>query len=217
MLTFTIPTSPTAGLGNLDPFETNQLGTRRFQVIYRANQFPRAGNITSIAYRVESSTSNTGSITYDIRFNLAYSANNVGSASTTFASNIGSGLTTCFDGTVTLSATGTLNPNPFDLHFDFTTPFFYNPANGPLLVEMLNRTSPAIGGPSSDNNNFSDFTGPYQRIYANPYTATTGDTDAISAAPVTQFQLLPGPDPVNFETTGNKMLSFGGQIFCVYQ
>jgi hypothetical protein len=66
-------------------------------------------------------------LTLDIT--LAYSATPDGSPSATFADKIGADATEVFSGPLTLS---------FDSILNFNTDFVYNPADGPLLVQIVN-------------------------------------------------------------------------------
>jgi hypothetical protein len=65
----------------------------------------------------------------DFIISLAYSANPVGSLSTTFANNIGPDFTTIFSGTISVDGGCCLT-------IPATTPFNYDPANGPLLLDV---------------------------------------------------------------------------------
>jgi hypothetical protein len=73
--------------------------------------------------------------TYTI--SLAYSANPVGSLSTTFADNIGANFTTIFSGQSTQSGV--------NITFPGSTPFTYNPSIGPLLLDVVASTQDHSG------------------------------------------------------------------------
>jgi hypothetical protein len=72
--------------------------------------------------------------TYTI--SLAYSANPVGSLSTTFANNIGANFTTIFSDQSTQSGV--------NITFPASTPFTYNPSIGPLLLDVVASTQRII-------------------------------------------------------------------------
>jgi hypothetical protein len=74
--------------------------------------------------------------TYTI--SLAYSANPVGSLSTTFANNIGANFTTIFSGQSTQSGV--------NITFPASTPFTYNPSMGPLLLDVVASTQDPHSG-----------------------------------------------------------------------
>jgi hypothetical protein len=119
----------------------------RHQAIYSSSMFPGAGTITSIAFRIVSTnyigspqSSSFSNISYNLKINLGYSANRVGSGSLTFANNVGSNSTTIIDSTsVTKSATGGSVVNPFDI--SFTCSFTYDPSVGDLLLDIFMRNS----------------------------------------------------------------------------
>jgi hypothetical protein len=73
--------------------------------------------------------------TYTI--SLAYSANPVGSLSTTFANNIGANFTTIFSDQSTQSGV--------NITFPASTPFTYNPSMGPLLLDVVASTQDHSG------------------------------------------------------------------------
>ena len=60
--------------------------------------------------------------------------------STTFANNVGPDKTLVFSGTFTMSSAGCnvagTTPCPWANAVIFTTPFYYNSANGPLLIDL---------------------------------------------------------------------------------
>jgi hypothetical protein len=74
--------------------------------------------------------------TYTI--SLEYSANPVGSLSTTFANNIGANFTTIFSGQSTQSGV--------NITFPASTPFTYNPSMGPLLLDVVASTQDPHSG-----------------------------------------------------------------------
>jgi hypothetical protein len=108
--------------------------------------------------------------TYTI--SLAYSANPVGSLSTTFANNIGADFTTIFSGQSTQS--GVI------ITFPASTPFTYNPSMGPLLLDVVASTT-------QDHSGALLATAPFpggERVLFN------GRTDTVGL--VTNF--VPGPN-----------------------
>ena len=109
--------------------------------------------------------------TYTI--SLAYSANPVGSLSTTFANNIGANFTTIFSGQSTQSGV--------NITFPASTPFTYNPSMGPLLLDVVASTT-------QDHSGGLLVTMPFpggERVLFN------GRTDTVGL--VTNFNSVPGP------------------------
>ena len=68
--------------------------------------------------------------------------------STTFANNVGPDNTLVFSGSATISGAGCAGPAPcpWANNIVFTTPFLYNPANGPLLIDSKDTSLDAASG-----------------------------------------------------------------------
>lgn len=128
----------------------------RIQIVVDPDQFPTGPlNITGLAFRAAPGTG-PANITIDGAFSLSTSttwANSNGHPllSTTFANNVGAGRQLVFSGTAGLSGPGCSSPGPcpFSAPIAFTTPFPYNQANGPLLIDV-DATSFDGSGASTD-------------------------------------------------------------------
>lgn len=117
----------------------------RYQQVYDASEFTSFGmpiSISSLAFRPDGPAGNSFAATSLTAFtiNLSTTPTAVDNLSSTFAVNLGADFTTVFTGSATVSsaftpAVGT--PKDFDITFDFTTPFVYNPASGNLLLELI--------------------------------------------------------------------------------
>jgi hypothetical protein len=110
-----------------------------YQQAYAAADF--SGPITIYGLTFFASPNFAGGIvtiqgTYTI--SLAYSANPVGSLSTTFANNIGANFTTIFSDQSTQSGE--------KITFPASTPFTYNPSMGPLLLDVVASTQEPHSG-----------------------------------------------------------------------
>ena len=72
--------------------------------------------------------------------------------STTFANNVGSDNTLVFSGPKTVNSPGCAGPSPcaFDVVIPLSTPFFYNPALGSLLVDVQSTGFNATAGSFDD-------------------------------------------------------------------
>ncbi len=68
--------------------------------------------------------------------------------STTFANNVGPDNTLVFSGSDTMNGAGCAGPAPcpFANNIMSTTPFLYNPANGPLLIDVQATSISGTGG-----------------------------------------------------------------------
>ena len=125
-------------------------GTQRYQQIYAASGFaglaPGGEYITQIAFRPDASLGHAFSSTLPgIRIDLSTTGAGVDALSSTFASNIGANDTIVYGGAsgspLFLSSlfTGPASgPKDFDIIITLTTPFFYNPAAGNLLLDVRN-------------------------------------------------------------------------------
>ena len=130
--------------GNAWPFHIGyfQQPSMRYQQIYSASQFAAGGIIDAIRFRRDGGSAAFSTSGIDVKLNLSYAATSVATASPTFASNIGSGVVTVFDGMLSLSSTGNGAPNPCDIVIDIANLFYYDPSQGDLLVDVFMRNSP---------------------------------------------------------------------------
>jgi hypothetical protein len=117
----------------------------RFQTVIDPSQFPGLGpiNITGFTFRAAPGTgalnvSLTGNIYMSTSPNWANNSNGHPLMSTTFAANVGADNTLVVslnNFAMTEAGCATPGPCPFANNIVFTTPFLYNPANGPLLID----------------------------------------------------------------------------------
>src|SRR5581483_3413809 len=115
---------------------------QRYQQVYAAGQFAGPATITALRFRRDASQASFSTSGISAQIDLAYAATSPSTISATFANNIGSGDVTVFNGTLSLSSSGTGSPNPFDIVINLTTPFTYNPAQGNLLLDVRVFNSP---------------------------------------------------------------------------
>jgi hypothetical protein len=105
--------------------------------------------IQHLRFRPISGAGAIGPVSYDVRIDMSTSALASASAlSTTFATNHGSNLRTVFNGTVSIPYTVlSSDPREFPLSIKLNSPFYWNPASGPLIVDI--RSNGIIGGANS--------------------------------------------------------------------
>ncbi len=129
-------------LGALD-----QPSTIRYQQFYTADAFsglaPGGEFITQILFRPGAQDGAAfASILPDIQINLSTSTRGPTDFSTTFDSNVGLDNTVVYGRGALALASGFTGPaggpKAFDILITLTTPFFYNPANGNLLLDIRN-------------------------------------------------------------------------------
>lgn len=164
--TIVVPNSQTTATGN----GVNNLGVPagsdiRYQGLYGSDQFSSIGSpieITGFSFRVAPGTGAFSLTVSNADIYLSTSPNypnNTGHPfmSTTFSNNIGPDNTLVYSGAFNLSSSGcsTPGPCPFDLLVTFTTPFYYNFANGPLLLDMMITDFTAGSGSSLDGEGFA--------------------------------------------------------------
>lgn len=126
--------------GNLLPLFSAQ--PIRYQQVFDASQFsrlnPGGGLINRIAFRGHGpGVPFTGTVA-QLQVNLSTTQKSPDSLSSTFADNVGPDDTQVFSSPLQTAVTFTGDPKNFDVVVNFTTPFFYNPAKGNLLLDIRN-------------------------------------------------------------------------------
>jgi hypothetical protein len=195
--TVVLPNSARTTEGNSNnsyPFDLGQAGltSQRYQQLYAASQFGGGGLITQIVFRPDAFAGQAFTSTLsDIQIDLAYTSAPDDGLSPTFANNITAGDTVVFArGPLTLSSAFTGPPNgpkDFDIIITLTTPFFYNPALGNLLLDVRN-----FGGGTTTFFDAVFQTGDgVSRVFSQNVNSTTGSTDTEGL--VTGFTIVPEP------------------------
>ena len=214
--TVVVPNSARTTEGNANnsyPFNITPFGlpSQRYQQLYAASQFGGGGLITQIIFRPDAFAGHAFTSTLpDIQIDLAYSSAPDDGLSTTYANNITAGDTIVFArGPLTLSSafTGPAGgPKDFDIIITLTTPFFYNPALGNLLLDVRN-----FGGgiTCSFDAVFTPADGVSRVFSLTGVNATTGSTDTLGL--VTGFNIVPEPGTAMLLAGGGTLLAlFGG-------
>ena len=213
--TVVVPNSARTTEGNSNnayPFNLGQAGltSQRYQQLYAASQFGGGGLITQIIFRPDATSGQAFMSTLsDIQIDLAYSSAPDDGLSTTYANNITAGDTIVFArGPLTLSSAFTgppAGPKDFDIIITLTTPFFYNPALGNLLLDVRN-----YGGGITTFFDAVFATGDgVSRLYNQNVNGTTGSTDTLGL--VTGFNIVPEPGTAMLLVGGGTLLAwFGG-------
>jgi hypothetical protein len=153
-----VPNSLASVEGNASlftPFNLTAINvtTARYQEVFAASNFTAltgGGSITAIAFRPDGA-SGSAFVAPDVplRIDLSTTSAAPDAMSTTFANNVGADDTIVRSGDVAMSSafTGPAGgPKDFDIVITFTTPFFYDPALGNLLLDVRaaagSRTTP---------------------------------------------------------------------------
>jgi hypothetical protein len=189
------------------PFSVEE--TIRYQQVYAASQFGAIANgggmITEIAFRPDAVYGSIFAHTIgNIRIDLSTMTAGPGGLSFTFANNVGANDTTVFSGPLTLISTFTGpagGPKNFDVLIPLTTPFYYNPAAGNLLLDIRDFSNGNDGGNLISVLDASASPTLVGRVYAFDALATSAqysyEQDTIGL--VTQFTASPVPEPATWE------------------
>ncbi len=193
-----LPNAETNSPGGLNGTAPSSPVSIVVQALFASNQFPGAMDITGASFRADPGTGPVDWTFSSTSIYLSTSPNSPSSMSTTFANNIGPDNTLVFTGTnVTLSDAGCSGPGvcPFDLGINFTTPFFYNPANGSLLEELVG--TGFTGSGATDAVSFSGPGGGLARVTATGSTTATTGTLAYGNS-ITGFTFTSVPEPTSW-------------------
>jgi hypothetical protein len=126
--------------GNLFPLFSSK--PIRYQQVFDAAQFsrlnPGGGLIDRIAFRGHGpGVPFTGTVA-QLQVNLSTTSKTPDGLSSTFANNVGADDTQVFSGPFQSAVTFTGDPTNFEVVINFTTPFYYDPAKGNLLLDVHN-------------------------------------------------------------------------------
>lgn len=126
------------------PFDIGpHITSMRYQQLYVASQFASIGSgglITQIIFRPDTGSGRRFRATLaNVQINLSTTSVADDALSLTFADNVGADDTVVFSGPLPLqSRSRGSNPKNFDIVINLTTPFFYDPAMGNLLLDVRN-------------------------------------------------------------------------------
>jgi hypothetical protein len=114
----------------------------RYQQVFDASQFsrlnPGGGLINRIAFRGHGpGTPFTGTVA-QLQINLSTTSKTPDGLSSIFGENVGSNDTQVFSGPFQTAVTFTGDPTNFEVVINFTTPFYYDPTKGNLLLDVRN-------------------------------------------------------------------------------
>jgi hypothetical protein len=137
-----VPNAVATNDGNASITAPANPGSARVMLLLDASQFGSLSGpsfLTQLARRADTIPGPSGPRTQILRVYASTTSRSVARMSTTFSQNIGTNNTLVFDGTVTVSTQnlpGPGNTRQFDIVTRLTSPFFYDPAAGNLLVEV---------------------------------------------------------------------------------
>lgn len=206
------------GGNNSFPFNVGSFVTSsRYQQVYLASQFgtlPLTGAfITQITFRPDADTGAAFSSTLpSVQLNLSTTGTSPSTLSATFASNVGANDQVVFGPaplSLSSSFTGPVGgPKSFDIVINLTTPFFYNPSLGNLLLDVRVFN---YGGMTTTPFDFDA-----ANVIGNASTVQSGvgsptaDFVTTSGGLVTQFTFAAVPEPSSL-----ALLALAGLFVCL--
>ena len=182
----------------------------RYQQVYAASQFSVLSSegeaITQIAFRADATSPMFAAAVSSLQINLSTTSATPDSLSTTFANNVGANDKIVFGPAPFLfsSAIGPMpGPKPFDIVVPLTSPFFYKPSDGNLLLDIR-----SVGGSTEISLDAQDTTGDsigrqYSSIVNGNLNSLTASTLRPSLGLVTRFTtVVPEPFAAQLAVVG---------------
>ena len=201
-----------------EPFSLESLGitSSRQQQVYSASEFssamPNGGFITQILFRYDDIVGSTATTFLpEVQIDFAVTHRGPDQLSTTFDENIGNSLAVAYPrGGLTLSGA----PGSLSTRITFATPYFYNPTNGNLLLQIQNfQRTPFSNGPiffpasPLDAQNAAGDT--VSRVFAYDANAATGTADSLGLVTELVFTpVVPEPSTIALTLIGICLLCF---------
>jgi phosphatidylinositol-3-phosphatase len=170
--------------GNLFPFFSSQ--PMRYQQVFDAAQFsrlnPGGGLISRIAFRGHGPGVPFAATVPQLQIKLSTTSKAPDGLSSIFAENVGSDDTQVFSGPFQTAVTFTGDPTNFEVVINFSTPFYFDPTKGNLLLDVRNLQGGTEVPPSDQELDGTTATGDsISRVYNfGDATATTaGQTGGV--------------------------------------
>ena len=219
---------------NLFPFGDS--GSTHYQQVYDASQFrvlgTNGGTILYIGFRYHGNNNTTPMTYYSMSVRLSTTSNAVDNLSSTFAENVGGDSSVVFSGRYILGVTPLpadhhVHPWPFPMFIQFSTPFYYNPTNGNLLLDIQWPYASLSSGNGPPWPDAAETTGDsVSRVYAEniyeTYIPTNGTANTYGL--VTMFGVSPAVPPAvrinNVGISGTSLVMSGsggapGVVYCI--
>jgi hypothetical protein len=195
------------------PFVIADQFTERYQQIYHASQFssiPTGGAfITRLFFRPDCVLNNGGAFMSNLQVNLSTTSKAPDQLSTGFADNVGRNDTIVFGpGSFTVGAGGGDCPAAFEDNLELNRPFFYNPTEGNLLMEVRIYPGHVLNNPGRFAHDGANVSGDsVSRAYA-PSVDATVVTQSDTTGIITEFQFDVVPSLTNSLTTNAVVITW---------
>ncbi len=200
---FTVPNVSAGNTNAYEPFALELLGipSCRYQQVYDASAFgsslPGGGMISGIGFASDGIFGRSFAARLDVEIILSVTPREPDQLSTIFADNVGANVLTVLPRSlvlVTCSGAGQ------SFGISFANPYFYNPAQGNLLLEVRDYSQQSIPGDPftrvsamDAQNTFGDTV---SRVFAYDVSATTGTADTFGL--LTILPITPVPEPATW-------------------
>jgi hypothetical protein len=210
-----VPNSLTSTEGNSNndwPFAI----ALRYQQVYAASQFADSGLITRIAFRPDATFGGAFSeMIANIEIDLSTTSATPDGLSSTLASNVGADDKVVYTGALVISTSFTgppAGPKAFDIIIDLTTPFFYNPSLGNLLLDVRNFSGPVtcLSGFCTDALDAEATPGDSVSRIWSPIGDRSFPVGQDTGGLVTQFTIVPEPGTFGLLAISILWLIVGG-------
>jgi len=177
----------------------------RMQMVFDASQFgalatgPNVTNsLTSISFRPDGSSSADGVVYLFAGASVTISTTQrePDGLSTVFADNVGANPVTVYNGALAFGGgyQPGASPQPFGNSIILTTPFFYSPSQGNLLVDIRGVSGQVLYAGALDADPTTDDS--VSRVFALSNLAGTGTADSLGLA--TRFNVTIVPEPATW-------------------
>jgi len=191
--------------GNNFPFFGSATSGMRYQQVYNASEFGAIASggamITQIAFRAHSESPPFAEPLQSVQIDLSTTAKAADGLSAIFADNVGADDQTVFGPTPfllssTQPANFTSTPKPFEIVFTLSTPFFYNPALGNLLLDLRLPMQAIQPTATTQLDGTVSSTDGVSRAYSFSGGVNSASADQIDTfGLITQFTTAPVPEP----------------------
>jgi len=196
-----------------DPFNSTSF---RFQQVFDASQFAFLGSgtarIDQISFRIDgASTSDVILFFGDGSVTLSTTQKKPDSLSPVFADNRGLDAVTVFNNALSFGGLRQPSTAPYDFHATLggTTPFYYSPSQGNLLIEIAGVAGqPFLPGALDAQFDTGDS---LSRVFATSNLAPSGTADSLGL--VTEFDIAVIPEPATLAIITLGMSAIFGAWF----